>query len=70
MKLSEKMSSAYPFSLYSDEGISDLFDITLPASKLVAENEEIYFEDDLVESDGGGGGGCGDLVTMDLDQSV
>lgn len=55
IKLSENMSSDYPyFSLYEDEGISDLYDITLPPSTttLIAdEEEEVYDEEDIIESD-------------------
>lgn len=48
------MSSDYPyFSLYEDEGISDLYDITLPPSTttLIADEEEVYDEEDIIESD-------------------
>lgn len=50
MKLSENMSSDYTFSLYQEEGVSDLFDINIPrkspASQLIADASEELFEDE------------------------
>lgn len=51
VKLSDKMSSNYPFTMYENEGICDLYDINVeePVSSLFADNEEMYEEDeDLV----------------------
>lgn len=49
VKLSENMDSDYIFSLYADEGISDLYDIPLPltgAHLVAGENEELFDEEE------------------------
>lgn len=47
------MSSNYPFTMYEDEGICDLFDIKVPdpITSLLAENEEMFDDDDLITED-------------------
>lgn len=53
MKLSDHMSNDYQFTMHSDEGISDLFDIPLPGPPNLAagEDEEMIEEDDEVVED-------------------